>query len=137
MILRDVMDEIGKALEPIPGLHVYPWPADEISPPAAMVTYPSINIDAAFQRGLDRWTGGVLVLVERVFDRASRDQMSPFVSGDGGGSIIAALKAHDWQKCSYARPVGTADPEPLPVGGVIYLAYFFELDIAGPGTEET
>lgn len=131
-----MMDEIGDVAETIPGLHVYRWPADEISPPAAIVAYPSMDLDAAFQRGLDRWTGALILLVDRVWDRSTRDQISPLVSGDGGGSIVEAFYAHDWQSCAYARPTGTSEPDTISIAGVDYLGYVFELDIAGNGRQE-
>ena len=136
MNLADVMDEIGDAVDRIPGLNVYRWPADEITPPAAVVAYPSIDLDAAFQRGLDRWTGALLVLVDRVFDKATRDQMSELMSGDGPRSIVEAFWQWDWQACDYARPVSTTDPDVITVAGVDYLGYAIQLDIAGPGRRQ-
>lgn len=137
MILSRVMDEIGDVADTIDGLHVYRYPADEITPPAAMVTYPeAIEFDAAFQRGTDQWTGGLLVAGGRVWDRAARDQMSRYVSGDGAESIKAAFYAHDWQSCAYVRPV-RATFDAIQVAGVEYIAALFELQIAGNGTEET
>lgn len=137
MNLADVMDEIGDVADTIAGLRVYRWPADEITPPAAMVTYPeSVDFTVAFQRGTDRWQGGLLVAAGRVWDRAARDQMSRYVSGDGAESIMAAFYAHDWQSCAYVRPV-RATFDAIQVAGVEYIAALFELDIAGPGTQET
>lgn len=137
MNLADVMDEIGDVADTIAGLRVYRWPADEITAPAAMVTYPeAIEFDAAFQRGTDRWAGpGLLVATGRLYDRSARDQISRYVSGDGPESIVAAFYAHDWQTCAYARPV-RATFDAIQVAGVEYLAALFELDIAGNGTED-
>lgn len=136
MNLAAVMDEIGDVAETIPGLHVYRWPVDEATPPAAWPTYPAeMPFDAAFQRGTDRWSGGLLVVVGRVWGRAARDQLSKYVSGDGRDSIVAAFLAHDWRACAYARPT-RAVPDAIQVGGVDMLAALFELDIAGPGTTE-
>ncbi len=136
MRLDQVMDEIAAVADQIPGLTTYAWPADEISPPAAMVTYPEeISLDTAFQRGTDRWNGGLIVLVDRVWDRSTRDQISRYTAGDGPESIKAAFYAHDWQACAYVNPRRVTF-DVIAVAGVDYLAALFDLDIAGNGTQE-
>lgn len=134
MILFDVMAEIGEALDVVPDLNVYAHPVDSISPTAAIVQFPNMTFDAAFQRGTDRWEGGILIAVSRVWDRAALTAVSPFVSGSGGGSIHAALRAHDWQTCSFVRATGLTWPSGTTIGGVDYVAAQFALDIAGPGS---
>lgn len=136
MILSDVMDEIGDAVDGIAELNVYRWPSDEITPPAAVVAYPSMDLDAAFQRGLDLWTGRLLVLVDRVYDKSTRDQMSELMSGDGPRSVIEAFWQRDWQSCDYARPANVTDPDVINFAGVDYLGYVITLDIAGPGRRQ-
>lgn len=138
MNLDLVMDEIAAVAATVPSLRgrTYAWPAEEVSPPAAMVTYPSeIDPLVAFQRGTDRWSGGLVVVVGRVWDRATRNQIAGYVSGDGPESIIAALFAHDWQQCAYCVPQRITF-DAIQVAGVEYMAALFELDIAGDGTEE-
>jgi hypothetical protein len=136
MKLDAVMDEIGDVAATIPDLNVYRWPADEITSPAAMVTYPdSMTFDAAFQRGTDRWRCGLIVAVAKAFDKSTRDQMVRYVAGDGPESIKAAFYAHDWQACAYARP-DRVTFDVLTIAGVEYLAALFDLDVAGNGTQE-
>lgn len=132
MNLEQVMDEIGDALDVIPDLYVFRYPADEVTPPAALVLFPSMDFDRAMQRGLDRWTGGIRLVVADQWDQAARAALSKYTSGSGPSSIKAAIQAHEWQSCSFVRVV-RADPEQTPIAGVSYAAYLFELDIAGPG----
>jgi hypothetical protein len=131
MILSRVMDEIGDVADKVEGLHVYRWPSDEVTPPAALVGYPDITLDAAFQRGTDRWTGGLILAVDRLQDRSTRDKLSRLIE-----QIVPEFVAHDWQSCAYARLVN-GQPDAFMIGAVEFAVYLFEIDIAGPGTEET
>lgn len=134
MILVDVMEEIGEALGVLPDVNVYAHPVDSITPAAAIVQFPNMDFDTAFQRGLDRWEGGIILAVSRVWDRAALTAISPFVSGAGGGSVHAALRDHTWTTCTYARATNLLWPNGYQVAGVDYVAARFTLDIAGPGT---
>lgn len=138
MRLVDVMDEVAAVAATVPSLQgrTYGWPAESVTPPAAMVTYPAeIDPLVAFQRGTDRWSAGLVVVVGRVWDRSTRDQIAGYVSGDGAESIIAAFYAHDWQACAYCVPQRITF-DAIQLGGIEYMAALFELDIAGNGTEE-
>lgn len=54
MNLAAVMDELGAALGTIPGLRVFPYWADRITPPAAVVGWPDpLTYDATMRRGSD------------------------------------------------------------------------------------
>lgn len=135
MNLTDVMAEIGDALETIPGLRVHRYPVDSVTPPAAIVQFPTMQYDAAFQRGLDRWEGGVAVLISSVWDRSAAMAIARYTDGNSDESVHAALRAHDWQTCSYARATrATFPPDGFEVSGIVYVAAQIDLDIAGPGT---
>jgi hypothetical protein len=94
VILADVMDEVAARLDTIDGLRCHAYPADNVAPPAAVVTYPdSIDFDSTYARGMDRLTLPVVVLIGRVSDRASRDRISDYVDGTGAASLKAVLEA--------------------------------------------
>lgn len=133
MNLTDVMQELADVADMVEGLNCYGWPAEEATPPAAWPTYPArMPVNAAFRRGTDRWQGGLWVAVGRVWDKATRDQLSRYTAGSGPESIIEAYTNHDWRSCSYARPVEwTFDA--IELAGVPMMAALLELDIAGPG----
>lgn len=134
MKLSDVMDEIGRALSTIPDLRVVNYETDSIQPPTAIVQFPAFDYDRAFQRGMDRWEGGVIVAVSRVWDRTARDNIAKYVDGHSSQSIHAALRNHTWTTCSYARATTAVPLRDFEVGQIVYAAYQIELDIAGPGT---
>lgn len=136
MKLSAVMDELAAVAGQAPGLHTYGWPVDEATPPAAWPTYPQeMDPLAAFRQGTVRWRAGLWVAVGKVWDRATRDQLSAYTADDGPESIVALFLAHDWQACSYAAPVRwTFDA--VTIGAVEMMAALLELDIAGPGLQE-
>lgn len=140
MKIDDVMDEIGDALDTIPGtLRVYRFPVDSIEPPAAIVQLPTIEYDRAFARGLDQVDGGIIVAVSRAWDRAARDAITKFIGGeDSPESIHAALHrrttANEWTSCAYARVVRSYPLRGFTLAEAPFAAYQFDLDIAGNGS---
>lgn len=133
MNLATVMDEVGDRLATIAGLRVYRYPADNVAPPAAVVTYPEqIDYDGAYARGMDRVTLPVVVLVGKVSDRASRDRVAAYCDGSGARSLKAALEAGTYTACDTVRVTG-AEFDVVQMAGVDYLSAAFTLDIAGTG----
>jgi len=93
VILADVMDELAARIDTIDGLRVHAFPPDNVHPPAAIVTYPDEYMyDKTFGRGMDRLTIPVVVLVGKVSDRKSRDQLGAYVDGSGPRSIKGVLE---------------------------------------------
>src|SRR5690606_8954767 len=93
MVLAAVRDELGDRLATINGLRVHRWPPDNISPPAAIVSYPdSYEFDATFSRGTDRVEIPVVVVVGKVSERAARARLSGYIAGSGPRSVEHALE---------------------------------------------
>ena len=93
MDLATIMDEVKARLDTIDGLHCYGHPADNVHPPAAVVTYPEEYLfDASYGRGSDRLTLPVVVLVGRPEAATSRDLLAEYVAGSGPKSIKAVLE---------------------------------------------
>lgn len=134
MDMVDVMEEIGLALQSIDGLRVYTHPVDRLEPPAAVVQFPDMNFDQAMQRGLDRWDGGIVIAVSRVWDRSARNNIAKYVAGSGSQSVHAALRAYDWTTCAFARATRVTWPSGYTVAGIDFVAAQIDLDIAGSGT---
>lgn len=138
MRVSDVMNEIGGVLDRIPGLQVFPHPADSITPPTAEVAIPDIDYDGAFQRGLARMQTRVIVSVSSVFDQAAVENLAKFIDPDDTPhSIHAALYNHTfpdrkWTSCSYALVTDGFGVDHV-VNEIPYVAYQFNIDIAGPG----
>lgn len=93
MILADVMDQVADRIDTIDGLVTHAFPADNVHPPAAVVTYPlEYELDATYQRGADRMSLPVVVLIGRADAQSSRDLVSAYVSGSGPRSLKAVLE---------------------------------------------
>lgn len=133
MNLSNVMDQIAIQLDTIAGLHVYAYPADSITPPAAIVGYPeTITYDVTFGRGVDQIDLPVFVLVERTPDRTARATLAPYLDGSGAESFKAVLKAGTYTAFSTAR-VRECTIDVITVAGTDYLTGIFGIDITGPG----
>ena len=93
MDLAAVMDELGDRLATINGLRVHRWPPDNISPPAAIVSYPdSYEFDSTYSRGMDRVEVPVVVVVGKVSERAARARLSGYIAGSGPASVKHVLE---------------------------------------------
>lgn len=134
MKLDDVMDEVAARLGTIAGLRVFPYPADSVSPPAAIVSYPEkYTFDETYGRGMDRMTLPVVVVVGKPTDRASRDRIAQYCDGAGPASVKAAVEAGKYVACDTVRVTGI-EFDVVTVAGTDYLAALFDLDIAGAGS---
>lgn len=134
MNLGVVMDELAARLETIPGLRVYPHPVKSVVPPAAVIAYPdSITFDETYGRGMDRIDLVVWLVVADNVDRATREQIVPYVAGSGPRSIKAVLESGTYTAFDDVR-VTDVEFDTLRVAGKDLVAVGFRLDIAGPGS---
>lgn len=133
MNIADLMDEIGTALEALDGLRVHPYWADSITPPSATVGWPDpLTYDAAYQRGGDRLTLPLWVLVGRADARTSRDRMAKYLNGTGPDSVKVAVDGGTYTACDSVT-VTEATVGAITVGGTEYLGATFQVDIFGQG----
>ncbi|PSL02882.1 hypothetical protein CLV30_109190 [Haloactinopolyspora alba] len=134
MNLNSVMDEIGARLDTITGLKVWPYPADSITPPAAIVAYPdTLTFDETYGRGMDRLTLPVVLVVGRQSDRASRDHLAAYANGFGARSIKQTVEAGTYTAMDTVR-VMSAEFDVIRISNVDYVAATFDLDITGQGS---
>ena len=138
MNLGDVMDEIATKLRAAPSLagRTYAYPQARVTPPAAIVDYPSEGgFDATYGRGVDTMTGAVVGVVGRPTERQSRDNISKYINGSGPESVKALVDGDedDYASCDGVR-VAEWETAVWTLDAVDYLAVVFRLDIAGPGT---
>jgi hypothetical protein len=134
MILLTVMQQIGARLDTIAGLRVYDYPADSISPPAAVIAYPDeINFDETYGRGMDRLTLPVLLIEGKASDRASRNNLVPYADGAGAKSIKAVVESGTYTAFDEVR-VARCEFDVVRIAGVDYAAALFDLDIGGKGS---
>lgn len=125
--INAAMDLMGAALGTISGLRVFDFPADQVSPPAALIDLDAVDYDAATQRNADRAQFKVYLVVGSVVDRSARDALHGYLNGAGSGttSVKAALDAIG----GHAVRVMRAEKTPITVAGVTYqAAAVFDVD---------
>lgn len=133
MNLADVMDQVATQLDTITGLRVYAYPADSVAPPAAIVSYPeTYTFDAAYGRGSDQLTLPVIVVVGKVSDRATKENLGSYVDGSGSQSIKAVVEAGTYTAFDSVR-VADVEFDTVTIAGTDYMAGLFTLDIMGSG----
>lgn len=136
MILADVMGELGDACDTITGLRVFRWPADDVPVPAVVVAFPEqIDYHVTKARGVDRMSVPVVLAISRADERSAALNVSPYVSGSGSASIVAAIEAFAYTACDFAV-VKSCTFEPYTIASVEYLAAIFTVDVVGPGSTE-
>lgn len=139
MKLGDVMDEVAERLRLAPSLvgRTFAYPPATVSPPAAIVSYPTDGkFDETYGRGVDHWTGVVVVVVGRPTERQSRDLLAKYIDGDGAESVKALLDGDgDYESCDSVT-VTSWETDVYTIGGTDYLTAVFSLDIWGPGRVE-
>lgn len=140
MNINDVMDAIADRLDTIDRIagRVFPYPADKVEAPAAVVSYPTggIEFDATYGRGTDMIRGMTVTVVEgKVSSRDARDRMAPFVAGSGPLSVKGVLEATSVEPMPWDDlHVLSVDFVIVTIAGTDYLGAEFKIDIAGPGT---
>lgn len=133
MNLADVMDELAAALGEIAGLRVFPYWADRVTPPAAVIAWPEpLTYDHTARRGSDRMTVPVIVLVGKVDSRTARDRLAAYADGAGDTSVKTVLERHTFTALDSLR-VQQCEFSVMTVAGVEYLAGTFDVDIVGKG----
>ena len=134
MIINNVMNQLAAQLDTIAGLRVYDFPADHITPPAAVFAYPyGGDFDLTAGRGSDTITLPVWVIEGRMNDRASRDNLAPYADGAGAKSVKAVIEAGTYTAFDVVRVAGW-ETDPYRAAGIDYAATRFDLEIAGDGS---
>ena len=100
--------------------------------PCGIVGNVSIDWDDAMQRGLDRATFSVYVVVSRMSERSGQDTLDSLLAGSGSGSVKTALEAGGNLNGSCSTVIVTrATPISISMGGVEFFAYDYEVEAYG------
>lgn len=133
MNLQTVMAQVATQLDTIGGLRVYGFPPDSLLPPAAVVSFPEdLTYDQTYQRGVDRMTLPVVVVVGKPNDRSTVERLGKYADGSGPASVKAVVEAGTYTAFDEAR-VMSVEFDVVTIGGTDYMAALFSLDIAGRG----
>lgn len=123
-----VMDELGVRLATVTGLRVFDFPPKSAQTPFAFVDMPSsIDYDATYGRGSDRYTINVYVAVTAQVDRSSRDAVAAYC-GVGVGSIKNALEG---ATTVFTTRVQSATFGTIQMASGDFFGVTFQCDIAG------
>jgi hypothetical protein len=134
MNLSDVMAQVALQLDTIGELRVYDSPPGALLPPAVVVSYPDrYDYDATYDRGLDRLTLPVVVVVGKPTERSTRELLAAYADGSGPRSVKAVVEAGAYTAFDSAR-VASVEFDVVTIGGTDYMAALFDLDIAGKGS---
>jgi hypothetical protein len=130
MDLSAVMDEISDRLTGS-GLRCIAWPAGRITPPGAIVGYPtSLIYDDT--PGTDVVQLPIVIVVGgSATTRASRDTLSRYVRGRGDGSIPALLETGTYTSFDTMRVI-SVEFDTYSVGSVDHVAAILDTEISGP-----
>ncbi len=133
MNIASVMDDLAIPLDTITDLRVFPYYAEKITPPAAMVTWPEpIEYDSAMARGADRQTIPIVVVVGRANARSARNSLAKYAAGSGADSVKAVIESHTPTAYHSAR-VMRAEFGLFVIAGISYLGLTFYVDVIGQG----
>lgn len=134
MNIAQVMQEISDRIDTIAGLRCFAYPPGTVTPPAAVVSYPtSIEFDETYGRGVDAMSLPVVVAVGRPTDRTTRDLLTAYCAGAGASSIKEVVESGTYTALDNVR-VESVEFDVIALGGVDYMAAMFTLDIGGSGT---
>lgn len=129
--IATVMDALGAAVDTIAGVRVFPYWADRVVPPAAVVSFPSpLTFDVGYQRGGDRAEFPLTLLVGKVDARSARDDLAKYLNGTGADSVKTAIEAHVTTAWDSVR-VTQAEVAVISIAGTEYLGAEFTIDVIG------
>lgn len=131
-----VMQELADLVDTIQGLRVQGFPAETVSAPAAVVTYPADQqYDITAGNGGSRMNPAVVVLVGNVYKKTTRQAIGEYAAPSGPKSIKATLEsrsAGEYETFDDIRVTGVTY-DVVQIGAVEYLAATFTCDIIGAG----
>ena len=132
MDLNDVVDELSTQLKTITDLRVHTEPPGTVNPPAAVISWPEVDYDGTYGRGMDKVTLPLVLVVGKTSERIARKTVNAYVNGSGAKSVKAVLEAGTYTAFDVVC-VASSAPEVDSIGGVEFLAYVFSLEITGSG----
>jgi len=132
MDLNDVVDELVTQLRTIDPLRVHSEPPGTVNPPAAVISWPDVQFDGTYGRGMDTLTLPLVLVVGKTSERISRKTVNAYVNGSGPKSVKDVLEAGTYTAFDFVR-VTSVNFAVDTLGGVEFLAAVFSLEITGSG----
>lgn len=131
MDVPTIMSEVASLIAGALTIRVYDYPPDTLAVPAAVVAFPeSIEYDLTMDRGKDRLTVPVHVIVGKVSDRSATKTIAGYLNSSGVGSFKAVIESDVTLNGSVdSTRVTEATVSIMVINQVEYLAATFTLDI--------
>ncbi len=136
MNVKAIMQALADRLDTIDGLRAYGFPVESVSPPAAIVSWPSTyTFDATYGRGHDDLELFVVVVVGRPRDnKATLDRLVGYLEGAGASSVKAVLEAKPYPDPVELLRVRGVEIDIMTMAGAEYVTAVFDVQIDGRGT---
>ena len=136
MNVKEIMAALADRLKTIEGLRAYGYPVESVTPPAAIVTWPSTyTFDATYGRGHDDLELFVVVFVGRPRDnKATLDRLAGYLEGAGPSSVKAVLEQEPFPEPVEMLRVRGVEIDVYPMAGNDYVTAVFDVQIDGRGT---
>lgn len=123
---------LADAVAAIDGLRTEATVPAQINPPVAIIGAPSIEYDASFSRGADRYVFEVSLFVSSASARASQNNLDAYLESEGTNSVKVAIEADPTLggAAHTARVVSCTPAEEVNDGAALtYLAVKFQVEV--------
>lgn len=127
MSIGTIRSGLGTNLASVSGLRVSTYIPDDISPPVAVISAPTITYDTAFRDGLHTYDFTVTVIVGRTSERNAQARLDDYADPTGALSIKTALESDPTLggAAQTLRVTRTNGNQVVQVGETIYAAVEF------------
>lgn len=127
MSISSIRSGLGANLASVSGLRVSTYIPDDISPPVAVISAPSITYDTAFRDGLHTFDFNVTVIVGRTSERNAQGRLDDYADPTGANSVKTALESDPTLggAAQTLRVTRTNGNQVVQVGETIYAAVEF------------
>lgn len=133
MILKSVMQDIGRRLDTINPLRTQSYESDEINPPAAFVNLPSnIDYQTTYGSGVNAIRLEITILVSKSDARIRLEQIAPYADSEGAKSVAEVLETGTYIAFDSIQVLSSRF-DVITIAGVDYLACIFQVEVIGSG----
>ncbi len=132
MVPSTVRGALKTRLATITGLKAYDHIPDSINVPGAVVGQLDIDFDASLNRGFDRASCTILLIVGRMSESAGQTKLDGFLASSGSTSVKAAIEGDvTLSGAVQTLRVTNATAGSVQVAAIDYLAYRYTVELIG------
>ena len=132
MVPSTVRANLKTRLATITGLKTYDYIPDSVNVPGAVVGQLDLDFDASLNRGLDRASCTILLIVGRMSESAGQTKLDGYLASSGSTSVKAAIEADvTLGGAVQTLRVTNATAGSVQVAATDYLAYRYTVELIG------